>query len=380
MAQHDYDLANGTGASFRSDANAALAAILTLNSGASEPSTRQAYMLWADTTTGLLKQRNAANTAWVTIGTMASANLGLLPANNASQTNALGSASAPSYSFTGDANTGMFSPGSDLVGIATFGFERWRWNFGGFIKSNPNNGSLSTALTDNVHEFASNTNLSETFRIYSSNSSYASTTLALVANRNTTNGTFKILDYYNIPGGNSRFTVFDSGAILSVGSYNNTTANSANVFIDATGNFLRASVSSGDYKTDVRPVTNDEIDVVLQLEPIRYRSLADADNPRWSWYGLIAESVAAIDPRLVHWGYRDEDYEVITTEEQRYNEETEEIEVVEVGHRQLKEGVQKRPESVQYERVGVLTLALVQRQEQRIAALEAKLEQLMGAG
>lgn len=47
-------------------------------SGASEPSADMiAYMLWADTTTGLLKIRNAANSAWVTIGTLAATNLGL---------------------------------------------------------------------------------------------------------------------------------------------------------------------------------------------------------------------------------------------------------------------------------------------------------------
>ena len=34
-------------------------------------------MWWADTTTGLLKQRNSANSAWITIGTLGSTNLGL---------------------------------------------------------------------------------------------------------------------------------------------------------------------------------------------------------------------------------------------------------------------------------------------------------------
>lgn len=50
-------------------------------SGAAEPAVADqvAYMFWADTTTGLLKIRNAANSAWVTIGTLASENLGLLP-------------------------------------------------------------------------------------------------------------------------------------------------------------------------------------------------------------------------------------------------------------------------------------------------------------
>lgn len=77
MAQHDYVIANQSGASFRSDLNNALSAVATNNSGSSEPSTIYAYQFWADTNTGLLKQRNAANSAWITIGTLASTNLGL---------------------------------------------------------------------------------------------------------------------------------------------------------------------------------------------------------------------------------------------------------------------------------------------------------------
>jgi hypothetical protein len=77
MAQHDYVIANGTGAAVRSDLNNGLAAIVSQNSGATEPAVMYAYQWWADTTTGLLKIRNAANNAWVTIGTLANANLGL---------------------------------------------------------------------------------------------------------------------------------------------------------------------------------------------------------------------------------------------------------------------------------------------------------------
>lgn len=77
MAQHDYVIANQSGASFRSDLNNALSAVATNNSGTSEPSTTYAYQWWADSNTGLLKQRNAANSAWITIGTLASTNLGL---------------------------------------------------------------------------------------------------------------------------------------------------------------------------------------------------------------------------------------------------------------------------------------------------------------
>ena len=79
MATHDYVIANGTGAAVRSDLNDALAAIVSQNSNATAPATTYAYQWWADTTTGLLKIRNAANSAWVTVGTLASTNFGLMP-------------------------------------------------------------------------------------------------------------------------------------------------------------------------------------------------------------------------------------------------------------------------------------------------------------
>ena len=65
MSQHDYDIENSDGASFRANLNAVLAAILSMNSGSGEPTATAAYMLWADTSTGTLKQRNSTNTGWV---------------------------------------------------------------------------------------------------------------------------------------------------------------------------------------------------------------------------------------------------------------------------------------------------------------------------
>ena len=70
MAQHDYNLANADGATFRTDLNNALQAILTNNSGATVPTTTAAFMFWVDTsnaTTYYIKQRNHDNTAWVII-------------------------------------------------------------------------------------------------------------------------------------------------------------------------------------------------------------------------------------------------------------------------------------------------------------------------
>ena len=67
MAQHDYDIANQSGANFRADLNNALDAIVSNNSGSSEPSTKFAYEWWVDTSNNLLKLRNSANNAWITL-------------------------------------------------------------------------------------------------------------------------------------------------------------------------------------------------------------------------------------------------------------------------------------------------------------------------
>jgi len=116
VAQHDYVIANGTGAAVRSDLNNALAAIVSNNSGATEPATMYAYQWWADTTTGLLKLRNGANNAWITLreldGTMLMED---------------GSAASPGLAFASDLDTGFFRAGTNQLGIATNGVERVEW-------------------------------------------------------------------------------------------------------------------------------------------------------------------------------------------------------------------------------------------------------------
>lgn len=79
MAQHDYVIDNASGAAVRADLNLALAAIVSLNSGGTEPTTTYAYMLWVDTANSLIKMRNAANNSWITVGTLGATNLGLIP-------------------------------------------------------------------------------------------------------------------------------------------------------------------------------------------------------------------------------------------------------------------------------------------------------------
>lgn len=68
MSQHDYNIANQTGLEFRADLNEVLQAIVTQNSGATEPAITYAGMKWLDTSTSppIEKRRNAANSVWET--------------------------------------------------------------------------------------------------------------------------------------------------------------------------------------------------------------------------------------------------------------------------------------------------------------------------
>lgn len=68
MSQHDMDIANGPGATVRTDINAALQALASNNVGALAPATTFPCQWWGDTTANRLKRRNVANTAWIDMG------------------------------------------------------------------------------------------------------------------------------------------------------------------------------------------------------------------------------------------------------------------------------------------------------------------------
>ena len=91
MAQvSDYSIANGTGSAVRTDLNNVFAAIQSLNSGSADPSgTQVAFQLSVNTTSNLLKLRNASNNGYIEIGNVTQANLGLAPVAGATFTGAV---------------------------------------------------------------------------------------------------------------------------------------------------------------------------------------------------------------------------------------------------------------------------------------------------
>jgi len=114
-----------------------------------------------------------------------------------------------------------------------------------------------------------------------------------------------------------------------------TTASAANMFIDnASGNNILRSTSSLRYKQDVTPL-EDAWRVVNALKPVRFHSKATADDHKAWFYGLIAEDVAKVEPSLI-----------------------------------VKDP-EGRPDGVQYDRVQVFMLPVVQSMHRQIQLLWA---------
>ena len=135
MAQADQQIQNASGSSVRADLNNNFDALFSNNSGSGAPSVTTAFMWWADTSNDALKIRNAANSAFITVGTLSETNLGL--ASKASPTFTgnvgvpAGTVSSLSIRFTGDTDTGLFRNAANDVSIVTGGTRRAHFDTNG---------------------------------------------------------------------------------------------------------------------------------------------------------------------------------------------------------------------------------------------------------
>ena len=149
-----------------------------------------------------------------------------------------------------------------------------------------------------------------------------------------------------------------------------TTASAGNAFLNSgstPANQILRSTSSIKYKTDIEDLEDQYAAKILNLRPVWYRSLCDADRKDWSYYGFIAEEVAKIDPHFVHYGYQEDAYQ-----EEVENSIDDKGDPIELIHRSLKPDAVLVPDGVQYDRLIVPMLALVQKMEARINELEQK--------
>jgi hypothetical protein len=124
MSQGDLVCANASGSSFRADLNNQLQALGSQQSGASAPSTTYPFLKWAETDANLIHMRNEADDAWLDVATTDGGIILKTGAASAGGSNL-------SLYFTGDTNTGVFSPGADTIAVDTAGVERMRLDSSG---------------------------------------------------------------------------------------------------------------------------------------------------------------------------------------------------------------------------------------------------------
>lgn len=146
-------------------------------------------------------------------------------------------------------------------------------------------------------------------------------------------------------GSNGGFAVWDIS----------TTTSGANMYISPVSgiNNVFRSTSSRRYKKDIENITDEQADKVLEMRPVWYRSICEADNKDWGWYGLIAEEVGEIAPQYVHW-----------------RDATEEDDPAIVSSNGLV------AEGVMYERLVVPLIKQVQKLTAKVEALEEELKAL----
>lgn len=142
-----------------------------------------------------------------------------------------------------------------------------------------------------------------------------------------------------------------------------TTASAANCFVNnastPVANQLMRSTSSARYKRDIEDLDIEFSKKLLDARPVYYRSAVETDNQDYSHWGFIAEELAEIDPRLVHYGYKNEDWEI-----------------GEDGETCLREGAELVPDGVQYERMVVHEMALIKDLYGLIKELQSEISEL----
>lgn len=310
---------------------------------------------------------------------------------------ASGTVSAPSLTF--DANTGLFSPGADEVAVSVGGSEAYRVDSSGRLLINPatlidldsgvttaypkiqvagEGANIENALTI-VHAdddtavsgrlvFArsggttvartlpdDDTELGSTDYLLYDGSVWQTACRMYVTTKKPGSGDAPGRFFLQVtPDGTTtpvtRIDIDEDGDTRMSGVYAATTGSAANVFVASSGQLLR-STSSIKYKTNVETLEDQYADSILNCRPVWYQSTSEIDNPDWGWWGFIAEEVAQIDPRLVHW---------------KTSEVVDDVEVP----------CDPEAEGVQYDRFVPHLVNLIKRQKEQIEALEARLSAL----
>jgi len=297
-----------------------------------------------------------------------------------------GSASTPALQPSGDTNTGIFFPAADTIAFAEGGVESARIDSSGRLLVGTSSESGNSLFTVRGNTGSATGAGVLDIGLGTTRPGGAGTPLGYLRFTSTSNtgGNYHYASITaetdgtsssdtDIPGRLVFSTTADGASsptqnmlirsdgglytgLSSVSPYNNTTASAANVVVTS-GGYLGRSTSSIKYKTGVETLRDEYADAILNCRPVYYRSLCAEDNANWGWWGFIAEEVAKIDPRLVHWKT------IQRIVDDKGKSEDVPLEIPE-------------PEGVQYDRFVPHLLNLIKRQKEQIESMEARLTAL----
>lgn len=219
-----------------------------------------------------------------------------------------GSASTPAVQGT-DSNTGLFYPAADTVALSTGGSERLRIDSAGLVgigTTTPNtfsfnnlvvaSGSANAGMAiygtgQTTLAFATGTSGGNSFRGYIQYTGGGTDTMAFGT---AANERMRIDSSGNVlvgtttsPSGSGNISI--NNGIYSVGVYNNSSGQAANLGIDATNKNFYRSTSSIKYKREVQDAVHG-LSELLRLRPVTYKGKSPTDGER-VFGGLIAEEV-----------------------------------------------------------------------------------------
>ena len=331
--------------------------------------------------TGGSERARVASDGKVGIGLTDAASLLHVAGATADADGSLGSQS-PQLIIEGGNTNNPFEIGMDNSGATAIGFLQSRNKSAGaqFISLNPAGGNvgIGTAspaslihgmdgdlfLTDN--STSADSGQAVYFQSTTSGWSTSSAHAAIFGKRTDASNGYLRFDTRGSGTTAERFRIAANGMLTALGVYNITTSGAANVNVQSSGAILR-STSSEKYKQNIEDMELSYAQAILNLRPVYYKSKCDLDNDDHSHWGFIAEEVAKVDPRLVHYKTMDVTFKEVVDEDGKPTSEKIET-ILETPE----------PEGVQYDRLTPAIVKLLQEQQKTIESLEARVKTLEG--
>jgi Chaperone of endosialidase len=177
----------------------------------------------------------------------------------------------------------------DFNGASTGGYS-WRIAASGSSGATPsftqamtltNGGNLLVGTTtENARVYSATSDNTVPLRCYAGYASYSSDVLEVDVARNTTNGSFKAISYYNTGAAAYKFYVIDSGAIYSTST-------------------SITSISDQRFKENIKDI-DVGLNQILSLKPRRFDWIDGKGEDRKNAVGFIAQEVQSVLPDLIN--------------------------------------------------------------------------------